>query len=52
LSSACWEKEKKKKKEREREREREASGGFFPGPEAEHGLLAVPGRIFMAVRYN
>jgi hypothetical protein len=27
-------------------------GALFPGPEARHNLLAVPGGIFMAVRCN
>jgi hypothetical protein len=51
LSSASWEKKRKrkKKKKREREREREMARGLF-FPRAGHALLAVPHRIFMAVR--
>jgi hypothetical protein len=48
LSSAFWVKEEKKK---EREREK-WPGAFFPGLETGHGLLAVPGGIFVAVRRN
>jgi hypothetical protein len=33
-----------------KEREREAAKAFFPGLEAEHALLAVPGGISAAVR--
>jgi hypothetical protein len=44
LSSACWEKKKIKK--------REVAGAYFLGLEARHTLLAVPGRIFIAVKCN
>jgi hypothetical protein len=39
LSFACWEKREKKKKERS-----SPGWGGFPGLEAGHALLAVPGR--------
>jgi hypothetical protein len=47
LSSAFWE-----KRERERERERERNGQGLFVPKVGHALLAVPCRIFMAIRYN
>jgi hypothetical protein len=39
--------ERKEKKNKEK-----WPGAFFPGLEAGHTLLAVPGRIIMAVRHN
>jgi hypothetical protein len=37
---------------RRKKRKEKLPGAFFPGPEAGHTLLAVLGRIFVAVRCN
>jgi hypothetical protein len=49
LSSAYWEKNERKKKKTEKRQ-----GAFFPRARARarHALLAVPGGILAAVRYN
>jgi hypothetical protein len=43
--------EERKEKKREREREK-WPGVFFLGKETGHAFLAVPSRIFVAVRCN
>jgi hypothetical protein len=43
---------RRRKEEKKRKSNEKWPETFFPGPDARHTLMAVPGRIFMAFRCN